>query len=176
MEQKGIHQWDSIYPIREDFVEDIPKGTLYIAEVDEEMIGVYVISEEADEAYAKCAWENPDRSACILHRFCISPNHQIQGWGRKILQYIEKQEKDLSYASIRRDVFTQNPHAVNLYKKRGYHNCPTVGAVHSVLLLFNRFWGYTGLIHAQPVEESICMIFSLFLLFTRPNEVSEKNQ
>lgn len=35
------------------------------------------------------------------------------------------------------------------------------------LVLFNRVWGYTGLIHAQPVEEGICMIFSLILLFVR---------
>lgn len=42
------------------------------------------------------------------------------------------------------------------------------------LLLFNRFFGYTGLIHAQPVEEGICMAFSLILLFTRIGKFSEK--
>ena len=40
------------------------------------------------------------------------------------------------------------------------------------LLLFNRLWGYTGLIHAQPVEEGICMVFSLILLFTKLNRIS----
>ena len=35
------------------------------------------------------------------------------------------------------------------------------------LLLFNAFWGYNGLIHAQPVEECICMVFSLTLLFRK---------
>lgn len=33
------------------------------------------------------------------------------------------------------------------------------------LLLFNRMWGYTGLIHAQPAEECVCMIFSIGLMF-----------
>ncbi len=42
------------------------------------------------------------------------------------------------------------------------------------LLLFNRFFGFTGLIHAQPVEEGICMAFSLILLFTRIGKFSEK--
>lgn len=44
------------------------------------------------------------------------------------------------------------------------------------LLLFNAFWGYTGLIHAQPVEESICMVVSLVLLFTylSKNSVNEQ--
>lgn len=40
------------------------------------------------------------------------------------------------------------------------------------LLLFNRLWGYNGLIHAQPVEESICMVFSLALLFTNLRKIS----
>lgn len=32
------------------------------------------------------------------------------------------------------------------------------------LLLFNRFWGYKGLIHAQPAEEALCLLVSVFLL------------
>lgn len=35
-----------------------------------------------------------------------------------------------------------------------------------LLLLFNRLWGYTGLIHAQPAEEAVCMAFALWLLMT----------
>lgn len=33
------------------------------------------------------------------------------------------------------------------------------------LLVFNKLWGFNGLIHAQPVEECICMVLSLTLLF-----------
>lgn len=33
------------------------------------------------------------------------------------------------------------------------------------LLIFNRVWGYSGLIHAQPTEEFVCMIFSLGIMF-----------
>lgn len=44
------------------------------------------------------------------------------------------------------------------------------------LLLFNRFWGYTGLIHAQPAEECICMVFSLALLFARLSKFSEREK
>ena len=32
------------------------------------------------------------------------------------------------------------------------------------LLLFNKLWGYKGLIHAQPVEECLCVIFAVLLL------------
>lgn len=32
------------------------------------------------------------------------------------------------------------------------------------LLIFNKVWGFTGLIHAQPAEEIICMLFALWLI------------
>lgn len=41
------------------------------------------------------------------------------------------------------------------------------------LILFNRFWGYNGLIHAQPVEECICMVFSLALLGANLNKIAD---
>lgn len=35
------------------------------------------------------------------------------------------------------------------------------------LLIFNQFWGYTGLIHAQPAEELLCMLFAIWLITSR---------
>lgn len=32
------------------------------------------------------------------------------------------------------------------------------------LIMFNRLWGFAGLIHAQPAEEIVCMIFALWLM------------
>ena len=32
------------------------------------------------------------------------------------------------------------------------------------LLLFNQIWGFQGLIHAQPTEEIVCMMFALWLI------------
>lgn len=43
------------------------------------------------------------------------------------------------------------------------------------LLLFNRLWGYSGLIHAQPTEEVLCMIFALWLMLGRLKNL-EKQQ
>ncbi len=43
------------------------------------------------------------------------------------------------------------------------------------LLLFNRLWGYQGLIHAQPTEEAICMAFALCLLFRAIGKIEQKN-
>lgn len=43
------------------------------------------------------------------------------------------------------------------------------------LLIFNRVWGYAGLIHAQPAEEAVCMVFSLILIIGIISKI-EKNE
>lgn len=120
MDNKGINQWDDLYPIKQDFEDDIKKEILYVAEGEYGIVGIYVISQEADEAYDACEWENEEETACILHRLCVAPQCQNQGVGKQILQAIEKQAKGMLYESIRLDVFSKNPHALNLYKKSSY--------------------------------------------------------
>ena len=57
MEKHNIYQWDEIYPTVEDFEDDIKKGNLYVAEENEKIIALYVISDEADEAYNYAEWK-----------------------------------------------------------------------------------------------------------------------
>ncbi len=120
MEHQGIHQWDESYPTREDFLDDINQNTLYVAVEDGKITAVYVINQECDEEYHTCKWHNPDDSACIIHRLCVSPDFQNKGIGSKVLSHIEEQAKSMGYLSIRLDVFSKNPYALKLYEKNGY--------------------------------------------------------
>jgi ribosomal protein S18 acetylase RimI-like enzyme len=122
MDNKGIYQWDNIYPTVDDFQHDISNNNLYVVEDEKCLVAIYVISEEYDEAYTKCTWENADETACVLHRFCVTPEYQNRGLGKQILSYIESQAKEMSYESIRLDAFTENPHALNLYRNSGYQH------------------------------------------------------
>lgn len=120
MKNQGIDQWDELYPAREDFADDIDKNTLYAAVENDKIIAVYVINQECDKEYHDCVWENPDESACIIHRFCVLPDYQNKGIGTRILSHIENQVKKMGYNSIRLDVFSNNPYAIKLYEKNGY--------------------------------------------------------
>ena len=103
-----------------DFEDDIKKGNLYVAEENEKIIALYVISAEADEAYNYAEWKYPSETSLVLHRFCVSPSFQNRGIGRKVLTEIELQVKNKGYESIRLDVFTKNPYAQRLYRNNGY--------------------------------------------------------
>lgn len=127
MERHGIYQWDDIYPAQKDFEEDIEKHTLYLAYTNESLIALYVISNEYDEQYNNGQWKYDEKSACVLHRFCVSPLFQNRGLGKTVLLHVEEQVKNMGYQSIRLDTFTENPFAQRLYlhngyKSRGYAN------------------------------------------------------
>lgn len=120
MESNGIHQWDSIYPTRDDFLTDIRNGNLYTAIENNQIVAIYVISEEYDAAYLNAAWKCDGDTACILHRFCVSPAVQNRGLGKEILLHMEEQLRDKGFESVRLDVFTENPYALRLYENNGY--------------------------------------------------------
>lgn len=94
--------------------------SLYVAAVNNRLIAVYVLNQDCDKEYYECKWDNPDESACIIHRLCVLPEFQNKGIGAKLLTHIEEQIKEMGYKSVRLDVFTQNPYALKLYMKNGY--------------------------------------------------------
>jgi len=120
MESKNIYQWDELYPVKDDFLEDIKNNSMYLALEGDEVAALYVISDESDEAYDYAAWKYDKDTSYVLHRFCVSPSFQNKGIGKKVLLHIEEQIKDMGYESVRLDVFTENPFAQKLYRNNGY--------------------------------------------------------
>lgn len=120
MERQKIYQWDELYPIREDFIADIQKETLYAVIDNSALIAIYVLSRECDEEYHKCRWEFDDETACVIHRLCVLPDVQNRGIGEKILCHIEEQLRNSGFESVRLDVFSENPYAIRLYQKNGF--------------------------------------------------------
>lgn len=120
MEAHGIFQWDDLYPIREDFQEDIEKQSLFLALDGDRLAAIYVINGEADEEYNNAKWECPDGTSYVLHRFCVSPSYQNRGIGKRVLLHLEEQIENMGYESVRLDVFSENPSAQKLYRANGY--------------------------------------------------------
>ena len=119
METHKIFQWDEIYPVREDFLNDIKSSSLYIGEIDKRIAIVYAINKEADEEYKKADWRYNGEYR-VVHRFCVHPDFQNRGLARKTLAYIETQATSLGAKSLRLDVFSKNPFALRLYEHADY--------------------------------------------------------
>ena len=125
MDENGIHQWDEVYPAKEDFLGDIKDGNLFVGIKDGEIAVVFVLNRWQDEAYFSADWSYRGENFCVIHRLCVNPKFQKQGIAKKTLYYIEEKLKADGIESIRLDVFSQNPYALRLYEKAGYRKAGT---------------------------------------------------
>lgn len=120
MEAHGIHQWDDLYPVREDFQKDIAEKNLYVGHVNGDLVVVYALNRECDAEYENGQWKDASKPFCVLHRLCVSPGYQNQGVAGKTMAHLEQEAKADGTAAIRLDVFTENPYALKLYQHCGY--------------------------------------------------------
>ncbi len=120
MDGQGILQWDELYPMREDFEEDVKKQELYICILDKKIVAIYVLNQECDEDYASGRWKYPDASYIVLHRLCVNPSVQNQGIATKVIRHIFAQVNEMKIESIRLDAFSSNPYALRMYDKLGF--------------------------------------------------------
>ena len=125
MERNHIFQWDEIYPSIKDFAEDLNNGTLFIGTEGDEIAVVYVLNKDQDEEYFKADWTYKGESFCVLHRFCVNPKFQNRGIAKSVLSQIEEELRQRNIKAIRLDVFTENPFALRLYEKAGFHKTGT---------------------------------------------------
>lgn len=126
MENKGIHQWDEIYPTQEDFINDIEAEQLYIGLNQEKMAVIYVLNQECDEDYKKGKWKDKEKPFYVIHRLCVNPLFQNKGIAKITMKHIEKEVADRWAKAIRLDVFSENPYALKLYGNFGYNRVGTV--------------------------------------------------
>lgn len=125
MERDKIHQWDRIYPAKEDFSNDIEKNELYIGIIDDKIAVIYALNKECDEQYKNGEWKYIGDNFNVIHRLCVSPDFQKKGVAHATLLHIENELKFLGTKAIRLDVFCENPYALKLYSNNGYHKAGT---------------------------------------------------
>ena len=121
MEKNGIYQWDEIYPAKEDFLCDLNNGNLFVGTVEGEIAVLFVLNKCQDEAYFFAQWSYKGENFCVIHRLCVNPKFQNQGLASQTIKYIEEKLIQEGVKAIRLDVFTQNPFALKLYEKNGFH-------------------------------------------------------
>ncbi|WP_407309462.1 GNAT family N-acetyltransferase [Desulfosporosinus sp. SB140] len=117
-----IDQWDTIYPNKEIFLEDIRNDSLYIVVSDgpEEILACIVLNDYQDPVYKEIKWDYDSQKIAVIHRLMVHPKHEGKGIAQYLVRYIEKLAEEHQYGSIRLDVFEKNLRAVSFYKGLGY--------------------------------------------------------
>lgn len=120
MESQNIFQWDSFYPVEEDFLEDIRKRELFVGVKDNKLVAMYTLNQECDEEYQEGNWNCTEGIFYVIHRLCVHPDYQNCRIAGNVLRRIEEELREKQVSGIRIDVFQGNPFARKLYCNCGY--------------------------------------------------------
>jgi ribosomal protein S18 acetylase RimI-like enzyme len=120
MEKKNIFQWNEYYPSHTAFEIDAKRNELYVFCVDEQLIGSITISTKMDEEYIPIEWLTKNGHNIYIHRLCVHPDFQGQGYAQQLMAFAENFAKNNGYLSVRLDTFSQNKRNQRFYETRGY--------------------------------------------------------
>ncbi|MTI54838.1 GNAT family N-acetyltransferase [Geosporobacter ferrireducens] len=128
---KGINYpgWiKGIYPIRQNAVEGIKNGNLYVAKHNGKIAGSVILSHEPVPAYHTVKWEfESDYSdVFVIYTFVVHPQFLKCGVGKALMDFSIEHSVKSHAKSIRLDVYEGNIPAIHLYEKCGFKYIDTV--------------------------------------------------
>lgn len=120
MIKNDIYQWNSEYPSREVFLNDLNRNELFVLIEDDLLIGVITISTYMDKEYQDIEWLTPNKRNIYIHRLAINPPYQSKGHAQKLMTFAENRARKKLMLSVRLDTFSQNSRNQKFYETRGY--------------------------------------------------------
>ena len=121
----GIDQWDEVYPGRPTIEADLRAGTAVVAVADGTLAGYAALDDRQEPEYGDVAWTVAE-PAGVIHRLMVTPRFEGRGVARAVMAFLEKRAGSLGHASIRLDVFVENPRAVRFYERQDYRRAGQV--------------------------------------------------
>lgn len=117
-----------VYPVRQDAVDGINEGCLFVATEDDEIIGSMILRHKPEPAYLTATWQAAlDYSdVLVIYAFLVNPKKHKQGTGKKMLEFAAKYAQENKIKALRLDVYEKNIPAIRLYEKCGYQYIDTV--------------------------------------------------
>ena len=120
MIDRGIFQWNDVYPSQKVFENDIALGQCWKLEKEGCIIGIIVLTEIEDREYENVQWLTENNRNLYIHRLAVLPSYQGKGYAQKLMGFGENYAVNNNYNSIRLDTFSENIRNQKFYEKRGY--------------------------------------------------------
>jgi ribosomal protein S18 acetylase RimI-like enzyme len=117
-----------IYPIRQNAIDGVKNGNLYVAKNSGKIIGSIILSHEPEQAYCNVKWgfEYDYSDVFVIHTFVIHPKFMQCGVGKTLIEFAYEYSIKSKVKSIRLDVYEGNIPAIKLYEKCGFKYIDTV--------------------------------------------------
>ena len=119
--ENGPRWKKGVYPVRENAEEALGESTLYVAVIDEKIVGTVVLSRKQDEAYKEVDWQiEYDVPVFVVGVLAVHPNYLGRGVAQSLLNYATVLGKECGIKAIRLDTYEENIPAAKLYEKCGF--------------------------------------------------------
>lgn len=117
-----------IYPIRQNAMDGVNNGNLYVAKHNGTIIGSIILNHEPESAYYNVKWgfEYDYSEVFVIHTFVVHPKFMKCGVGKALMDFADEQSIRSNIKSIRLDVYEGNTPAIKLYEKCGFKYMDTV--------------------------------------------------
>lgn len=128
---KGVNYpgWKKgIYPVRQNAIDGVKNGNLFVAKHNGKIIGSVILSHEPETAYYKAKWEfESDYSdVFVIYTFVVHPQFLKRSVGKALIDFSIEHSIKSKAKSIRLDVYEENIPAIRLYEKCGFKYIDTV--------------------------------------------------
>lgn len=120
MDERGIHQWDELYPDELIIKEDISNKAMTLGKINGRIAVAFMLDFCKEGDYETADWRYCETEFTVLHRLCVHPEFQGKGIATATMDYLEHAVLARGIRAIRLDAFSQNPAALHLYETRGY--------------------------------------------------------
>lgn len=103
-------------------------GTLFLAELDGEIAGSFVLSSRQEDAFATVQWQAAlaDSEVLTIHTLAVSHLYPRRGIGRQMVAFAIQYAREQGIKAIRLDVTEKNVPAIRLYESCGFRYRGTV--------------------------------------------------
>lgn len=126
----GLDQWQSGYPSREVWMQDIKDGCTYLAVEDGEILGMFAYQTTPDPSYAVIDGEwLTDGEYAAMHRVCVSDGCKGKGVAGKMFAYGFEMARKAGFKSMRIDTHPGNIPMQRALKKAGFVVCGKIRLV-----------------------------------------------
>ena len=117
-----------IYPTREDAVNGIKDQTLYVASINDKIVGSIILSHKPEPAYSNVTWQKElsYSNVLVIYTFAVHPKYLNQGIGKKLINFAQEHAINNNVEALRLDVYEGNLPAIKLYEKSGFKYIDTV--------------------------------------------------
>lgn len=123
----GLDQWQSGYPSREVWENDIRNQAAWLAAEEGRVAGVFAFQTTPEDSYESIdgKWLSEEPYAC-MHRVCVSDGCKGKGVAGQMFAYGFSMAKSLGFASMRIDTHPGNLPMQRALKKAGFEPCGTI--------------------------------------------------